>query len=142
MRGYAWAFASKRTAPQARDIHVDRCAAWRKHLDDGSRRAVVLVVPRSEVAHLERAGVHRAKDCLTTKCFMILRTPTENENARERFLTFVRNDNACHLERSERSFSNPIFEGVIHDLTFAYGAMQIFIMPASGFARMPPETSM
>ncbi len=40
-----------------------------------------------------------------------LRSPTENKNARERFLTFVRNDNACHLERSERSFFNPIFKG-------------------------------
>ena len=42
-----------------------------------------------------------------------LHSPTENKNARERFLTFVRNDNACHLERSERSFFNPIFEGAM-----------------------------
>src|SRR5688500_11422229 len=42
---------------------------------------------------------------------MSLRSPTENENAWERFLASARNDNACHLERSERSFSNPIFEG-------------------------------
>ena len=42
---------------------------------------------------------------------MILRSPTDNENAWERFLASARNDNACHLERSERSFSNPIFEG-------------------------------
>ena len=29
----------------------------------------------------------------------------------ERFLASARNDNVCHLERSERSFSSPIFEG-------------------------------
>jgi hypothetical protein len=49
-----------------------------------------------------------------------LHLPTENKNARERFLTFVRNDNACHLEPfeedtqgklRERSFFNPIFKG-------------------------------
>ena len=49
-----------------------------------------------------------------------LHSPTENKNARERFLTFVRNDNACHLEPfeedtqgklRERSFFNPIFKG-------------------------------
>jgi hypothetical protein len=29
---------------------------------------------------------------------MSLRSPTNNENAWERFLAFARNDNACHLE--------------------------------------------
>src|SRR5687767_4046332 len=42
---------------------------------------------------------------------MSLRSPTENENTWERFLASARNDNACHLERRVRSFSNPIFEG-------------------------------
>src|SRR5687767_11904724 len=46
---------------------------------------------------------------------MSLRSPTENENAWERFLASARNDNACHLERSVRSFSNPIFEGGTKD---------------------------
>ena len=41
---------------------------------------------------------------------MTLRSATENETG-ERFLASARNDNACHLERSERSFSSPIFEG-------------------------------
>src|SRR5688500_3726771 len=46
---------------------------------------------------------------------MSLRSPTENENAWERFIASARNDNACHLERSVRSFSNPIFEGGTKD---------------------------
>ena len=41
---------------------------------------------------------------------MILRSPTD-ENASKRFLASARNDYVCHLERSERSFSTPIFEG-------------------------------
>src|SRR5688500_2459044 len=46
---------------------------------------------------------------LTTKWFMILRSPAENENAWARFLASARNDNACHLERSYRAFSKILF---------------------------------
>ena len=38
------------------------------------------------------------KKMFTTKCFLILRSPTENENVRERFLASARNDDACHLD--------------------------------------------
>lgn len=56
-----------------------------------------------------------AKYNFITKRFMILHSPTENEN-----------DNACHLEQSERSFLGPCFKGP-HD---GHEVMRIFVAEA------------
>jgi len=46
------------------------------------------------------------------KCDMTLSSPAKNENAGGRIPRVRSEYKSCHLERSERSFSTPIFKGV------------------------------
>jgi hypothetical protein len=58
------------------------------------------------------AAMAARKTC-TTKCFMSLRSPTDNEKG-GKISRSARNDTrkaCCHLERGERSFFDAFFEG-------------------------------